>query len=107
MVYRYCVSSDARSFDVFEDSEGSLAYAAYLLERDPDSAALLVHGVLPAMINAWYAQQGDQPPARDQVLRDLAVRAPDIADLLRLALRALDARAKVCSAQRLLAALRG
>ncbi len=58
MVYRFCVASDARSDDAYDDSENSLAYAAYLLERDPDAAALLVNSVLPAMIDAWYAQSG-------------------------------------------------
>lgn len=106
MVYRFCVASDAGSDDAFQESENSLAYAAFLLERDPDSAALMVNGVLPAMIDIWYAQQGNYRPARDQVIGDLAARAPQVAELLRLAVRALDARARVIAAQRLLAALR-
>ena len=106
MVYRFCVASDAGSYDAFQEAENSLAYAAYLLERDPDAAALEVNGALPAMVEAWYAQQGEYPPARDQMLRDLAERAPHIADALRLALRAPDARARVRSAERLLAVAR-
>ena len=106
MVYRFCVASDARSEDAYDDAENSLAYAAYLLERDPDAAALLVNSVLPVMIDAWYAQQGDYPPARDQVVGDLAARAPVVAEALRLALHASDVRARVRSAQHLLAVLR-
>ncbi|HEX6541934.1 MAG TPA: hypothetical protein VF040_09290 [Ktedonobacterales bacterium] len=107
MVYRFCVASDARNDDAYHDIENSLAYAAYLLERDPEAAMLLVNAALPAMVDAWYAQQGEYPPARDQMLRDLAERVPEIADVLRQALRVADARARVHSAQRLLALLRG
>jgi hypothetical protein len=107
MVYRFCVASDARSDDAYEDSENGLAYAAYLLERDSDAAALVVNSLLPVMVDAWYAQQGAHPPARDQMLRDLAERAPDVAESLRQALRAPDARARIRSAQWLLAVLRG
>jgi hypothetical protein len=107
MVYRFCVSSDARNDDAFEDSENSLAYAVYLLERDSEAALLLLNSLLPVMVEAWYAQQGVYPPARDQMLRDLAEREPDIAASLRQALRAPDARARMRSAQHLLAVLRG
>ena len=36
MVYRFCVSSDAQSDDLYADFENSLIYAAYLRERDPE-----------------------------------------------------------------------
>ena len=107
MVYRFCVASDAWSDDAFSEVENSLAYAAYLLKCDPDAAALLLHGALPAMMDAWYGRQGAYPPPRDQLLRDLAERAPDVAASLRLALRAPDAPACMRAAQGLLAALRG
>lgn len=107
MVYRFCVSSGAHSDDPYADFENSLNYAAYLRERDPEAAALLVDRMLPAMVDEWYAQRGEYPPARDHLLRDLAERAPDIAELLRLALRMPDVRARLRAAQRLLARLRG
>ena len=107
MVYRFCVSPDAQSDGPYADFENSLAYAAYLLERDPEAAALLVNSVAPAMVDNWYAERGEYPPARDQLLRDLAARAPDIAELLRQALRTPDVRAQLRAAQRLLARLRG
>jgi hypothetical protein len=108
MAYRFCVSSDAGSSDdAYDDFENSLAYAAYLLERDSDAAVLLVSSIVPAMIDGWFAERGEYPPARDQLLSDLAMRAPDIADLLRQALRLADARARLRAAQRLLAGLRG
>ena len=107
MVYRFCVASDAYNADAFQEVECDLAYAARLLERDPDAAALLVNSVLPALINAWYWRQGDYPPARDQVLHDLAARAPDVAESLRLALRAGDAHQRLAAARRLLACVRG
>ncbi len=107
MVYRYCVSSHSQSDDAYDDFENSLVYAAYLLERDPDAAALLLSSVLPAMAEGWYAERGMYPPARAQLLRDLAARAPAIADLLRQALHAPDARARHRAAERLLAELRG
>ena len=107
MVYRFCVASEGYDeLDAYEDAERSLAYAERVLARDPDAAALLVNGELPAMLNAWYARQGVYPPARDQLLRDLAERAPAIAESLRLALRAPDACARLVAAQRLLAHLR-
>ena len=109
MVYRFCVASggyDEADMDVYDDAERGLAYAARVLARDPDAAALLVNGELPAMLDAWYARQGVYPPARDQLLRDLAERAPAIAESLRLALRAPDAPARILAAQRLLARLR-
>ena len=59
------------------------------------------------MIECWYAQQGDYPPARDQLLRDLAARAPD--SLSRSGWRFVHPMS-ACdsgSAQRLLARLRG
>lgn len=107
MVYRFCVSSDAQSDDPYADFENSLIYAAYLRERDPEAAAMLVDSLLPAMVESWYAQRGEYPPARDQLLRDLAERAPDIAELLRQALHMPDVRARLRAAQRLLARLRG
>ncbi|MGE5335780.1 MAG: hypothetical protein ACM3N4_13840 [Nitrososphaerota archaeon] len=107
MVYRFCVASDAYGADAYDDSERDLAYAAYLLKRDSDAASLLVNSILPALLNVWYAQQGAYPPARDQMLRDLGERAPDIAEHLRLALRAPDAYARIHAAQRLLDVLRG
>lgn len=107
MVYRFCVASDACRDNAYDESANSLAYAAFLLERDADAAALLVNGALPAMIDAWYAQRGDYPPARDQVVSDLAARAPEVAEALRLALHASDVRARIRSAQHLLAVLRG
>ena len=61
----------------------------------------------PAMVESWYAQRGEYPPARGQLLRGLAERAPDIAKLLRQALRMPDVRARHRAAQRLLARLRG
>jgi hypothetical protein len=107
MVYRFCVSSDAQSDDPYADFENSLIYAAYLRERDPEAAAQLVDRMLPAMVECWYAEQGEYAPARDELLRDLAERAPDIAELLRQALRMPDVRARLRAAQRLLARLRG
>jgi len=107
MVYRFCVSSDAQSDDPYADFENSLNYAAYLRERDPEAAALLVDRMLPAMVESWYTERGEYPPARDQLLRDLAERAPDIAELLRQALRVADACARLRAAQWLLARLRG
>ncbi|HEY1390923.1 MAG TPA: hypothetical protein VGF38_20475 [Ktedonobacterales bacterium] len=107
MVYRFCVSSDAQSDDPYADFENSLIYAAYLREREPEAAALLVDRMLPAMVDNWYAEQGEYPPARDQLLRDLAARAPDLAALLRHALRVADGGARLRAAQRLLARLRG
>ena len=107
MVYRFCVASDAYNADPFQEAESSLAYAARLLERDPDAAALLVNSVLPALIDAWYGRQGDYPPARDQLLRDLAERAPDVAESLRLALRASGSHERVAAAKHLLACARG
>jgi hypothetical protein len=104
--YQFCVSSDAHNDDVFAAYEGSLAYAAYLLERDPDAAALLVNAQLSAMIHEWYAQQGHHPPASDQILRDLAERAPALAEQLRVAVRAVDVRERLRSAERLLGMLR-
>ena len=55
MVYRFCVSSDAQSDDPYADFENSLIYAAYLWERDPKAAVLLVDRILPAMVEWWYA----------------------------------------------------
>ena len=107
MVYRFCVSSDAQSNDPYADFENSLIYAAYLRERDPEAAALLVDRMLPAMVDSWYAERGEHPPARDQLLSDLAERAPDIAKLLRQAQRMPDVRARLRAAQGLLARLRG
>jgi hypothetical protein len=107
MVYRFCVSSDAQSDDPYADFENSLNYAAYLWERDPEAAALLVDRMLPAMVECWYAERGEYPPARDQLLHNLAARAPDIAELLRQALRMPDVRVRLRAAQRLLARLRG
>jgi hypothetical protein len=107
MVYRFCVASDIHGDDAYYDAENCLAYAAYLLERDPDAAALLVNGVLPAMMDAWYGLRGLYPPARDQLLRDVSERAPELAERLRQALRAADAPERVHLARRLLAALRG
>jgi len=107
MVYRFCVSSDAQSDDPYADFENSLIYAAYLRERDPEAAALLVDRMLPAMVDNWYAQRGEYPPARDHLLRDMAARAPDLAELLRQALCMADIRARLRAAQRLLARLRG
>jgi hypothetical protein len=109
MVYRFCVASEGYDVDVdaYDDAERGLAYAARMLARDPDAAALLVNGELPAMMDAWYARQSVYPPARDQLLRDLAERAPAIAESLRLALRAPDAQSRVLAAQRLLAQIRG
>ncbi|HET8907623.1 MAG TPA: hypothetical protein VFN11_11730 [Ktedonobacterales bacterium] len=106
MVSRFCVVSDDYDYDAFDDVANSLAYAALLLRRDQDAAALLANSALPAMIDAWYARQGDYLPARDQVLRDLGERAPHVAEHLRLALRASNADARVHSAQQLLALLR-
>ena len=109
MVYRFCVASEGYNeadLDAYEDAEQSLAYAARVLKRDPDAAALLVNGELPAMLDVWYARQGVYPPVRDQLLRDLAERAPAVAESLRLALRAPDAPSRVLAAQRLLACLR-
>ena len=107
MMYRFCVSSDAQSDDPYADFENSLIYAAYLRERDPEAAALLVDRMLPAMVECWYAQRGEHSPACDQLLRDLAERAPDIAGLLRQAPRMPDVSARLRAAQRLLARLRG
>jgi hypothetical protein len=106
MVSRFCVVADDYDQDAFADAANSLAYAALLLQRDQDAAALLANSALPAMINAWYARQGNYPPARDQVLRDLGERAPHVAEQLRLALRASNADARIRSAQQLLALLR-
>lgn len=109
MVYQFCVASggyNEADVDAYDDAEQSLAYAARMLARDPDAAALLVNGELPAMLDAWYAQRGVYPPARDQLLRDLAERAPTVAESLRLALRAPDAQSRILAAQRLLARLR-
>jgi hypothetical protein len=102
MVSRFCVVSDDYDQDAFDDAANSLAYAAFLLKRDPDVAALLANSALPAMMSVWYARQGGYAPARDQVLRDLGERAPHVAEQLRLALRASDAEARVRSAQDLL-----
>jgi hypothetical protein len=107
MVYRFCVAPEAQSDDPYADFENSLIYAAYLRERDPEAAAQLVDRMLPAMVEGWYAERGEHPPARDHLLRDLAERAPDIAELLRQALRMPDVRARLQAAQRLLARLRG
>ena len=107
MVYRFCVSPDAQSDDSYAVFENSLAYAAYLLERDHEAAALLLNRVVPAMVDNWYAERGEYPPARDQLPRELAARAPDIAELLRQALRMADVHARLRAAQRLLARLRG
>ncbi len=107
MVYRFCVSSDAHKDDLYADFENSLNYAAYLRERDPEAAALLVDRMLPAMVDEWYAQRGEYPPACGQLLHDLAARAPDIAELLRQASHMPDVRARLRAAQRLLARLRG
>ncbi|HKW22810.1 MAG TPA: hypothetical protein VJO13_15595 [Ktedonobacterales bacterium] len=107
MVYRFCVSSDAQSDDPYADFENSLNYAAYLRERDPEAAALLVDRMLPAMVESWYAERGEYPPARDQLLGHLAERAPDIAELVRQALRMPDVHARLRASQRLLARLRG
>ncbi|HKW22070.1 MAG TPA: hypothetical protein VJO13_11875, partial [Ktedonobacterales bacterium] len=71
------------------------------------AAALLVDRILLAMVESWYAERGEYSPARDQLLRDLAERAPDIAELLCQALHVADARARLRAAQQLLAALRG
>lgn len=107
MVYRFCVSPDAHSDDPYADFENSLIYAAYLRERDPEAAALLVDRMLPAMVECWYAERGEYPPASDQLLHDLAERAPDIADLLRQASHMPDVGMRLRAAQRLLARLRG
>jgi len=107
MVYRFCVSSDAKGDDPYAAFENSLIYAAYMLERDPEAAALLVDRMLPAMVDNWYAEQGEYPPAREHLLSDLAARAPDLSELLRQALRVSDAQARVRAAQWLLARLRG
>ncbi len=107
MMYRFCVSSDAQSDDPYADFENSLIYAAYLRERDPEAAALLVDRMLPAMVEGWYAERGEYPPVRDHLLRNLAERAPDIAELLRQALRMSAVGARLRAAQRLLARLRG
>ena len=107
MVYRFCVSSDAHGDDPYADFENSLNYAAYLRELDAEAAVLLVDRMLHAMVDEWYAQRGEYPPARDHLLRDLAERAPDIAEQLRQALRMPDVRARLRAAQRLLARLRG
>ena len=107
MVYRFCVSSDAQSDDPYAYFENSLIYAAYLRERDPEAAALLVDRMLPAMAESWYAERGEYPPARDQLLRDLAERAPDIAEPLRQASLVPDVRARLWAAQWVLARLRG
>jgi hypothetical protein len=107
MVYRFCVSSDAQCDDPYADFENSLIYAAYLRERDPEAASLLVDSMLPALVDSWYAQQREYPPARDQLLRDLALRAPDIAELMRQALRASAVDARLRVVRRLLLRLRG
>ena len=107
MVYRFCVSSDAQSDDPYADFENSLIYAAYLRERDPEAAALLIDRMLPAMVECWYAEQGEYAPACDELLRDLAERAPDIADLLRQAPHVPDVGARLRAAQWLFARLRG
>jgi hypothetical protein len=107
MVYRFCVLSDAQGDDPYAAFENSLIYAAYLRERDPEAAALLVDRMLPAMVDNWYAEQGEYPPVRDHLLHDLAECAPDIAEVLRQAQRIPDVRARLRAAQRLLARLRG
>jgi hypothetical protein len=87
------------------DASAALDEAADLLDADPDAAALLLDGALRRLADEWYAQQGLAAPGPAQLLADLEHRCQPLGWLLRLALRAPDARARLVHAQGLAGAM--
>jgi hypothetical protein len=84
-----------------------LDQAASLVDADPDSAALMLEGVVMAIVEQWYGAQDLALPDRQCLLADLQARAMPLAHRMRLALRAPHVRARLNHARALVAVARG
>ena len=78
--------------------EAELGAVSEALACDPDSAALLLDGVIRRIAAEWFLSRGLSVPAAEQLLGRLGDEAAPLAWRLRLALRAPDARARLVAA---------
>jgi hypothetical protein len=78
--------------------EAELGAAREALAYDPDSAALLLDGLLRRIAAEWFLARGLVIPAAEQLLGRLGDESAPVAWRLRLALRAPDVRARLVAA---------
>jgi hypothetical protein len=78
--------------------EAELGAVSEALAYDPDSAALLLDGLLRRIAAEWFLSRGRMVPAAEELLGRLGDEAAPFAQWLRLALRAPDVRARLVAA---------